>query len=67
MKKVNKGTLNNDMVILIENIQKMGEVIALPCIKAVIVRADKDLNHFYVRVIDDINRSKNSIRSFSDA
>ncbi len=67
MKEVNKGILDNDMVISAENIQKMGEVIALTCIKTVIVRAGKDLNHLYVRLIDDINHSKNSARPFSDA
>lgn len=55
------------MVISAENIQKMGEVIALTCIKTVIVRAGKDLNHLYVRLIDDINHCKNSTRPFSDA
>ena len=67
MKEVNKGILDNDMVISAEDIQKMGEVIALTCIKTVIVRAGKDLNHLYVRLIDDINHSKNSTRPFSDA
>ena len=67
MKEVNKGILDNDMVISAENIQKMGEVIALTCIKTIIVRAGKDLNHLYVRLIDDINHSKNSTRPFSDA
>jgi len=67
MKEVNKGILDNDMVISAENIQKMGEVIALTCIKTVIVRAGKDLNHLYVRLIDDINHCKNSTRPFSDA
>ena len=67
MKEVNKGILDNDTVISVENIQKMGEVIALTCIKTVIVRAGKDLNHLYVRLIEDINHSKNSTRPFSDA
>ena len=67
MKEVNKGILDNDMVISAENIQKMGEVIALTCIKTVIVRSGKDLNHLYVRLIDDINHCKNSTRPFSDA
>lgn len=58
MKEVNKGILDNDMVISAENVQKMGEVIALTCIKTVIVRAGKELNHLYVRLIDDINHSK---------
>ena len=67
MEEVNKGFLDNDMVISAENIQKIGEIIALTCIKTVIVRAGKDLNHLYVRLIDDINHSKNSTRPFSDA
>ena len=67
MKEVNKGILDNDMVISAENVQKMGEIIALTCIKTVIVRAGKELNHLYVRLIDDINHSKNSTRPFSDA
>ena len=67
MKEVNKGILDNDMVISAKNIQKIGEVIALTCIKTVIVRAGKDLNHLYVRLIDDINHCKNSTRPFSDA
>lgn len=33
MKEVNKGILDNDMVISTENIQKMGDVVALTCIK----------------------------------
>lgn len=37
MKEVNKGILDNDVVISAENIQKIGEVIALTCIKTVIV------------------------------
>lgn len=41
MKKVNKGILDNDMVISAENAQKMGEIIALTCIKTVIIRSDK--------------------------
>lgn len=48
MKEVNyKGILDNDMVISAENVQKMGEVIALICIKMVIVRSCKDLHYLY--------------------
>ena len=65
MKEVNKGILDNDMVISAENIQKMGEVIALTCIKTVIVRSGKELNYLYVKLIDDINHSKNSTKPFS--
>lgn len=67
MEEVNKGILDNNTIISAENVQKMGEVIALTCIKTVIVRAGKELNHLYVRLIDDINYSKNSTRPFSDA
>ncbi len=47
MKEVNKGILDNDMVISAENIQKMGEVIALTCIKTIIVHSGKDLHYLY--------------------
>ena len=47
MKEVNKGILDNDTVISTENIQKMGEVIALTCIKTVIARSGKDLHYLY--------------------
>lgn len=67
MEEVNKGILDNNTIISAENVQKMGEVIALTCIKTVIVRAGKELNHLYIRLIDDINYSKNSTRPFSDA
>lgn len=38
MKEFQKGILDNDKVITEENIQRMGEVIALCAIKTVIVR-----------------------------
>lgn len=41
MKEVNKGILDNDIVISVKNIQKIGEVIALTCIKTVIVHGGK--------------------------
>ena len=47
MKEVNKGILDNDIVISAENIQKIGEVIALTCIKTVIVRSGKELHYLY--------------------
>lgn len=65
MKEVSKGILYNDMVIYAENVQKMGEIIALICIKTAIVRLGKELNYLYVRLIDDINHSKNSTKPFS--
>ena len=67
MKEVNKGILDNDMVISAENIQKMGEVIALTCIKTVIVRSGKDLHYLYKGLLRDINRSKDDYSPFSNA
>lgn len=67
MKEVNKGILDNDMVISAENIQKMGEVIALTCIKTVIVRSGKNLHYLYKGLLRDINRSKDDYSPFSNA
>ena len=67
MKKVNKGILDNDMVISAENIQKIGEVIALTCIKTVIVRSGKDLYYLYKGLLRDMNRSKDDYSPFSNA
>lgn len=51
MKEVNKGIWDNDTVISAENVQKMGEVIALCAIKTVIVRGGKDLHNLYKGLI----------------
>ncbi len=51
MKDVNKGILDNDIVISAENVQRMGEVIALTCIKTVIVRSGKDLHYLSKRFL----------------
>lgn len=67
MKEVNKGILDNDMVISAENVQKMGEVIALTCIKTVIVRSGKDLHYLYKGLFRDMNRSKDDYSPFSNA
>ncbi len=67
MKEVNKGILDNDTVISTENIQKMGEVIALTCIKTVIIRSGKDLHYLYKGLLRDINRSKDDYSPFSNA
>lgn len=67
MKRVNKGILDNDMVISAENIQKMGEVIALTCIKTVIIRSGKDLHYLYKGLFRDMNRSKEDNSPFSNA
>lgn len=67
MTEVNKGILDNDVVISAENIQKIGEVIALTCIKTVIVRSGKDLHYLYKGLLRDMNRSKDDLLPFSDA
>lgn len=67
MKEVNKGILDNDMVISAENIQKMGEVIALTCIKTLIARSGKDLHYLYKGLLRDMNRSKDDYSPFSNA
>lgn len=67
MKEVNKGILDNDMVISAENVQKMGEIIALTCLKTVIVRSGKDLHYLYKGLLRDINRSKEDYSPFSNA
>ena len=67
MKEVNKGILDNDMVISAENVQKMGEIIALTCIKTVIVRSGKDLHYLYKGLLRDMNRSKDDYSPFSNA
>lgn len=67
MKEVNKGILDNDMVISAEIIQKMGEVIALTCIKTVIIRSGKDLHYLYKGLLRDMNRSKEDNSPFSNA
>ena len=67
MKEVKKGILDNDMVISVENVQKIGEVIALTCIKTVIVRSGKDLHYLYKGLLRDMNRSKDDFSPFSNA
>lgn len=67
MKEVNKGILDNDMVISAENVQKMGEVIALTCIKTVMFRSWKDLHYLYKGLLRDMNRAKDDYSPFSNA
>ncbi len=67
MTELNKGILDNDVVISAKNIQKMGEVIALTCIKTVIVRSGKDLHYLYKGLLRDMNRSKDDLSPFSNA
>lgn len=66
MKKFQKGILDNDRVITAENVQRMGEVIALCAIKTVIVRGGKDLHNLYKGLLRDVNRSNDDISHYSD-
>ena len=66
MKEFQKGVLDNDRVISAENVQRMGEVIALCAIKTVIVRGGKDLHKLYKGLLRDINRSNDDMSRYSD-
>lgn len=66
MKEFQKGVLDNDKVITAENVQRMGEVIALCAIKTVIVRGGKDLHNLYKGLFHDVNRSENDMNRYSD-
>ena len=67
MKEFQKGVLDNDKVISAENVQRMGEVIALCAIKTVIVRGGKDLHNLYKGLLRDINRSNDDMSCYSGA
>lgn len=66
MKEFQKGILDNDRVISAENVQRMGEVIALCAIKTVIVRGGKDLHNLYKGLLRDINRADDDMSRYSD-
>ena len=67
MKEFQKGILDNERVISAENVQRMGEVIALCCIKTVMARSGKDLHKLYADLLHDINREKGDYSPFSNA
>ena len=66
MKEFQKGILDNNRVITENNVQRMGEVIALCAIKTVIVRGSKDLHNLYKGLLRDVNRSENDMSRYSD-
>lgn len=66
MKRFQKGILDNDRIITVENVQRMGEIIALTSIKTVIVRSGKDLHNLYKGLLRDINRADDDISRYSD-
>lgn len=67
MKEFQKGILDNERVISAENVQRMGEVIALCCIKTVIARSGKDLHKLYADLLHDMNREKGDYSPLSNA
>ena len=67
MKEFQKGVLDNDKIISVENVQRMGEVIALCCIKTVLARSGKDLHKLYADLLHDMNREKADHSPFSNA
>lgn len=66
MKEFQKGILDNNRVITENNVQRMGEVIALCAIKTVIIRGGKDLHNLYKGLLHDVNRSENDMSRYSD-
>ena len=66
MKELQKGVLDNDTVISAENVQRMGEVIALCAIKTVIVRGGKNLHILYKGLLRDIRRADDDMSRYSD-
>lgn len=66
MKEFQKGILDGNRVISAENVQRMGEVIALCAIKTVIVRGSKDLHNHYKGLLKDIKHTNDDMSRFSD-
>lgn len=66
MKEFQNGILDNDRVISAENMQRMGEVIALCVVKTVMIRGGKDLHNLYKGLLRDINRSNDATICYSD-
>ena len=64
--EVKKGILDNDRVITVENVQKMGEIIALTSVKTVIIRAGKNLHVLYKGLLRDLHRTENDLSHYSN-
>lgn len=58
--------LDDDVVINIDNIKKIGELIALLTIRTVMCRSGKDLYRLYDGLIKDCNKSNDSLAEYSD-
>ena len=53
--------------ISLDNIQKMGELITLKCLRGRYSYAQRSLEKLYIGLINDLNRSNHSTHIFSDA
>lgn len=58
--------LDDDVVITADNIKKIGELIALLTIRTVMCRSGKDLYRLYNGLINDCNKSNDSLVEYSD-
>ena len=58
--------LDDDVVITVDNIKKIGELIALLTIRTVMCRSGKDLYRLYDGLIKDCNKSNDSLVEYSD-
>ena len=58
--------LDDDVVITVDNIKKIGELIALLTIRTVMCRSGKDLYRLYAGLIKDCNKSNDSLAEYSD-
>ena len=61
-----KCILGDGVVIAADNIKKIGELIALLTIRTVMCRSDKDLYRLYDGLINDCNKSNDSLDKYSD-
>ena len=53
--------------ISLENVQTMGELITLKCLRGFSTYSQKILQHLYVNYVQDLNRRNNPKHTFSDA
>ena len=54
-------------IISLDNVQKMGELITLKCLRGRYSYAQRSLEKLYIGLINDLNRSNHSTHTFSDA
>ena len=54
-------------IISLDNVQKMGELITLKCLRGCYSYARRTLEPLYVGLVNDLNRSNHSTHIFSDA